>query len=782
MDHVLPVEATATMIALSRDQVCFGHYRLLRQIGLEAKGADWLAIDTTTTGNVWLKFLPALIEADRETAMKLRTDVARASCLNHPNILRILDLAQEDSLAALVMEPVVGFPLSKQRLNHPCKFFNPDELLVWTRQLCAALEYAYSAGQGAHGDVNPSNLFICSTGELKLGYYGIAETLSAFSSRAAYDPCLSGTPGYRSPQQLVGEPAVVSDDVYAVGVMLHEMLTGLPPFHSGCIVAQILGKVPAATSVVRAQTLGSVILAENLTPAPVSAEWDRLIAACLCKDPVERPSSLADLMRRLEPSGPKLGGFKLKPAARPAAQPPLTPAPAVMAAPRETPYTPPPQAYGGDSVSEGFGASRWLKVAGVGLLVCGALAWYFGVKRGRASQDQATVLARAYPVTALTRGDALPQKDLSGTGGLVLCTEPQGAQVVLGKQAPVRSPYTWMAQPAGRYSVRVSLPDYEPWEGEVDIKAQGLAELVVPLQPSKGTVSITGLEGAEVIKANRVIGLVPLVLENVPVGPVHYTVRSEGYESVRLDARVTRNSELRLPVTFEKWFGPIEQRKWTVPSASLAMQWIKPGSIPTKGPFDTPALIESGYWMGITEVTQSQWTAVMGANPSNFKAPNFPVETVSYYEAMEFCEKLTLKERKLGRLRPWQSYTLPTAVQWEYACRAGMGVRSLEALDKMGWYLSNSEGAVHAVGQKQPNAWGLYDMYGNVAEWILSPDSIPPYKLNEKSLEVRVLHSHVSGGAWSSPDIQCNAFESQPLPWVLGARIDTIGFRIMLAP
>ena len=118
--------------------------------------------------------------------------------------------------------------------------------------------------------------------------------------------------------------------------------------------------------------------------------------------------------------------------------------------------------------------------------------------------------------------------------------------------------------------------------------------------------------------------------------------------------------------------------------------------------------LTKGFWMLETEVTQKQWKAVMGTNPSNYKGDDLPVEQVSWNACQEFCKKC----KSLGL--PVQ---LPTEAQWEYACRAGTTGAYAGDLNEMAWYSSNSGSKTHPVGTKKPNAWGLYDMHGNVWEW-----------------------------------------------------------------
>ncbi|WP_321416946.1 formylglycine-generating enzyme family protein [uncultured Methanomethylovorans sp.] len=126
--------------------------------------------------------------------------------------------------------------------------------------------------------------------------------------------------------------------------------------------------------------------------------------------------------------------------------------------------------------------------------------------------------------------------------------------------------------------------------------------------------------------------------------------------------------------------------------------------------------IENAYYLGKYEVTQEQWISIMGDNPSHIKGDNNPVESVSWNDVQEFVKRLNAKEGT-------DKYRLPSEAEWEYACRAGTTTRYSfgDADSKLGeyaWYLDNSESTTHPVGQKKPNPWGLYDMYGNVWEWV----------------------------------------------------------------
>ena len=126
--------------------------------------------------------------------------------------------------------------------------------------------------------------------------------------------------------------------------------------------------------------------------------------------------------------------------------------------------------------------------------------------------------------------------------------------------------------------------------------------------------------------------------------------------------------------------------------------------------------ITKPFYMGKYEVTQEQWQALMGKNPSRFKGAKNPVECVSWFDCPKFLEKLAAKAPK--------GFTccLPTEAEWEYACRAGTTTKyhfgdDENELADYAWYDKNSDKRTHPVGEKKPNPWGLYDMYGNCWEW-----------------------------------------------------------------
>jgi len=214
--------------------------------------------------------------------------------------------------------------------------------------------------------------------------------------------------------------------------------------------------------------------------------------------------------------------------------------------------------------------------------------------------------------------------------------------------------------------------------------------------------------------------------------------------------------------------------------AEMKFAWCPPGTflMGGNGVNDNPqhrVTLSKGFWMGVYPVTQAQWQAVMGSNPSNFRGDDRPVETVSWDDCQEFCQKMAELTGKPIRL--------PTEAEWEYACRAGttgeyFSGNGEDVLKKVGWYNGNSESQTHVVGEKKvANPWGLFDVHGNVWEWCqdlyatLGADNIKdPVNLNNGDARV------FRGGSWFNNAESCrSAYRNWDAP---GSRGGYLGLRV----
>ena len=195
-------------------------------------------------------------------------------------------------------------------------------------------------------------------------------------------------------------------------------------------------------------------------------------------------------------------------------------------------------------------------------------------------------------------------------------------------------------------------------------------------------------------------------------------------------------------------------------SIGMELQRIVPGSFmmgSTKGDANEApphrVTITKSFYIGVHEVTQAEWEALMGDNPSHFKEENRPVENVTWKDAELFCRRLSEKEG----IR----YRLPTEAEWEYACRAGTTTEfpwGDQFQDEYAWCDQNSENESHPVGMKRPNPWGLYDMSGNVYEWCA--DSYAEYTDQDQTDPLVSLETpyHVDrGGCWYNVAEYCRS-------------------------
>ena len=213
----------------------------------------------------------------------------------------------------------------------------------------------------------------------------------------------------------------------------------------------------------------------------------------------------------------------------------------------------------------------------------------------------------------------------------------------------------------------------------------------------------------------------------------------------------------------------------TNPKDGLKYVWIPPGNFVSgcspgdnecyKDEFPTRKItLTRGFWLGQTEVTQAAFEKIMEYNPSVFDGRNLPVDMVTWGEADEYCRAIG------GRL--------PSEAEWEYAARAGTTGPRYGDLDAIAWYWKNSDFSTHPVGQKKPNAFGLYDMLGNVLEWTHTwytvqhnQENINPTGPNDIVGEFKSLRG---GGWWDDPDLVRSSYRARIEP---GDTDYNIGFR-----
>jgi serine/threonine protein kinase len=295
MSEEVDLSNTQTLVdRLAAGRVIDARYRLDRLLGRGGMGVVWLAQDETLNRPVALKFLAELLAHDHSAIEDLKHETSRCLELTHPRIVRIYDFVQDAGLAAISMEFVEGQTLSERRAGKPNRCFDADDLRAWVEQLADALSYAHRESRVVHRDLKPSNLMIDRGSMLKVSDFGISRSMSDSLTRVSGAERISGTMAYMSPQQGQGHPPAASDDIYAVGATLFELLTGKPPFYGpAALVFQQLLHVEAPRVNDRRREL------TNAQCGPVPAAWEATIAACLAKDPAGRPKDVREIAERL---------------------------------------------------------------------------------------------------------------------------------------------------------------------------------------------------------------------------------------------------------------------------------------------------------------------------------------------------------------------------------------------------------------------------------------------------------------------------------------------------
>ncbi len=268
-----------------------GPYTLEASVGSGGMGEVYRAVDTRLGRTVAIKVLPAHLSNSPEALGRFEQETRAVAALNHPNILALHDVGREGDVAYAVSELLEGEPLRARLDRGP---LTPRRALVFAIQIARGLSAAHERGI-VHRDLKPSNIFITRDGRAKILDFGLA--IPDASHAGAWDEqqtriqtrpgTFAGTPGYMSPEQIVGEPATVRSDIFAFGILLYEMLTGLHPFQRDSMVG----------------TTGAILRDD---PPPLGREipgLERLAMRCLEKNPTDRPESIRDVATYLDALG-----------------------------------------------------------------------------------------------------------------------------------------------------------------------------------------------------------------------------------------------------------------------------------------------------------------------------------------------------------------------------------------------------------------------------------------------------------------------------------------------
>ncbi len=249
-----------------------GRYRQIRLLGTGGMGEVWLALDEELGERpVAIKRMHSRMLADAEDVARFQREMRLAARMQHPNIMTLFTTGTDNGLPFMVMEYLEGQDLAKASRS-----WNAEQAARIGRDTCAALEYAHAMGV-VHRDIKPGNLFLCDTGQVKVTDFGIAKAVSGTSLTAT--GTLVGTLPYMAPEQWLGETAAFSNDIWATGCVLYELLSGQPP-----------RTYASAADYMAAAARGEAV--PPLRPNASTPPWlTDAIMAMLQPDPRHRPSA-----------------------------------------------------------------------------------------------------------------------------------------------------------------------------------------------------------------------------------------------------------------------------------------------------------------------------------------------------------------------------------------------------------------------------------------------------------------------------------------------------------
>jgi formylglycine-generating enzyme required for sulfatase activity/predicted Ser/Thr protein kinase len=596
-----------------------------------------------------------------------------------PHVVQIYDFGWDAALRLyyIAMEHVDGESLAELLDRHGS--LPPREALEAARQTALALEAARADGV-IHRDIKPDNIMVARSGLVKVTDFGLAKELGAGTGVTGTHQVV-GTPAYMSPEQAEGGTVDHRTDLYALGATLFACLTGRTPFDADTPlamlmhhlrtavpdprddgvevsvgVAELLRALMAKQPDARIQTAGEAAgrLAELIAEqgAATEARIHQSLAELL-------PPPGADIAESAPPLASTVGPEGLDPIDLQSAVPGPTEATAQLAASTAEPV----RLCGQCEEPVGAGA-RFCPGCGNPLF-----------KPCTACGEEIPPTARFCETCGADVAAADALRDLVQRARDALAAREwdaarEAVDAVLARQ-PDHPEATELAR-----TIDITL------RRDRVARGAGIARARRALDEGQWTEAAAALETS---------------LRLAPGDP----------EAQALQARLHEHWR-EVPLTPD---GP----------GIMSFVRIEPGSFrmgdaegdPDETPH--PVTLTRPFWMQLTPVTQAQWTALRDGNPSSFRGPERPVDSVSWIDAQGFLEALA---PHVAPLLP----ALPTEAEWEYACRAGTTTRwnfgdEESRLDLHAWHRGNSRGATQPAGRRPPNAWGLQDMHGGILEW-----------------------------------------------------------------
>jgi len=726
-----------------------GQFQVREAIGHGGMGVVLKANDPKLNRIVAIKVLASHFAANATARKRFLREARAAAAVTHPHVIAIYAVDEDNTPPYLVMECVDGQSL-QQKIDREGEL-ELKEILRIGSQIAAGLAAAHAHGL-IHRDIKPANILLENGVErVKITDFGLARAIDDLSiTRTGEVP---GTPQYMSPEQASGQGVDNRSDLFSLGCVLYAMCTGRSPFRGDSTVA-VLRRVCDDVH----RPIGEI---NPEIPDALVAIIDRLLA----KNPDERFQTAQEVADLLEQH--------LACLQYPTKTPPRRP----MGIAAGSVVQPGPGAHdsGVDKASVPRRSHSRRRPWAVAAIVLLALVGSLGMTEA----------------TGVTRLAATVIRIATGEGTLVIEVDDPTVEVSIdGEDVSIRGAgVEELRLRPGEYQLR-AMKDGKPIKTELVTISRGGREVV------RVTMELPVLSDA---KSQWMTPGAPDLATSPFDAQQARKHQEEWAEHLSIPVEYTNSigMKFRLIPPGEFMMGsPEAERQRAFEHAKAAGPPWAIKRIPTGDP-QHRVRITKPFYLGVYEVTQEEYERVMGTNPSHFsragrgkdKVPGmdtsrFPVDMVSWHDAVEFCRRLSAMpaETSVGRV-----YRLLTEAEWEYACRAGTTtpfhfgsqLNGREAnckgeypygTETKGPYLERTT----TVGSYQPNAFGLYDMHGNVAEWCQVRHSRTYFHYSPS--EIRVIRS----GNWTVPAWHCRSAR-----WVIGPpdrHGAGSGFRVALVP
>jgi formylglycine-generating enzyme required for sulfatase activity/serine/threonine protein kinase len=680
-------------------------YEILRPLGEGGMGKVYLAKDKRFGKQVVVK-VPTMEAGDKDFKDRFMREIASLATLEHPHIVTTVDWGEIEGIPFLVLRYLGGGSL-RDRITDAQGFYKPmplEGLNQWLPQIASALDFIHTKNW-VHRDLKPDNILFDEAGNPYLADFGIAKALEGAPMGVKTTiGAFIGTPQYMAPEMHLGKGIGPRADQFGLAVLVYEALAGKIPF---------AGTTPTAIFVEVMQ--GKARPIHELVPG-IPLEKSNALMKGITKEPRNRYGSCVEFANAV--TGSMLARGSLSAGSE---------IPSRVVIPGTRMETPKKSNIPGTRIE----ASSKPEIAGTRLEKSGIRpdirlrSEDYLRSEGLLLEELCKNLVASGKVTKelfLAGRQFCKSNDVTGMPGGVLIAEKietivktghvskeisqeivSLARDILGLEKPTIAG-TRMETPSKPEIAGTSLerngdkaPVIEETEEENEEELQ-FEKRSKKKRNSRRVFVLAGLVGGVAL-----LGIVLIIaLGESKATPVVVNTESNKEETKANQMELVKLEE-------EATFTAIEKEMVLIPAGNVMMG--SPASEEGRSADETQheAILMKPFYMGKYEVTQEQWEAVIGSNPSSDKGAKLPVTDVSWKDCQEFIEKLNAKTNG--------GYRLPTEAEWEYACRAGTSTAY-----SYGDSLTKSDANIlgdstKAVGSYKPNAFGLYDMHGNVWEW-----------------------------------------------------------------